>query len=260
MDILCKIGSVEQISTDHNLITVVANFMKPLLIITGASRGIGHAIAQNFHRNQWDTLNIARTQNALADCTHIQIDLTNPTFTNNLEKQLRSILIAKQRICLVHNASMHVNDSVIQQNPDTLTNALNVSIVSSSILNRILIPHMAENSSIIYIGSTLSEKAVPNAATYVITKHAVVGMMRATCQDLAKKNIHTACVCPGFTNTEMLQTHLNHDPDLMAFAKNKVGAQRLIEPDEIANVVYFAALNPVINGAVIHAHLGQIES
>ena len=43
-------------------------------------------------------------------------------------------------------------------------------------------------------------------------------------------------------------------------AKEKVGAKRLIEPGEIANIIYFVAQNPVINGSVIHANLGQLET
>eukprot|EP01043_Picozoa_sp_COSAG02_P056833 COSAG02_NODE_6801_length_3352_cov_170.007378_3_plen_92_part_00 len=52
-----------------------------------------------------------------------------------------------------------------------------------------------------FVGSTLSEKAVANTASYVTAKHAMVGLMRATCQDLAAAAapVHTALVCPGFT-------------------------------------------------------------
>jgi NAD(P)-dependent dehydrogenase (short-subunit alcohol dehydrogenase family) len=52
-----------------------------------------------------------------------------------------------------------------------------------------------------FVGSTLSEKAVANTASYVTAKHAMVGLMRATCQDLAvaAAPVHTAAICPGFT-------------------------------------------------------------
>ena len=54
-------------------------------------------------------------------------------------------------------------------------------------------------------------KAVPNSFSYILSKHAQVGIMRATRQDLMGKGIHTALINPGFTDTEMLQKHLNND-------------------------------------------------
>ena len=116
------------------------------------------------------------------------------------------------------------------------------------------------SSAIIYLGSTLAEKAVANSFSYVTSKHAVIGMMRATCQDLDGTGIHTACVCPGFTDTEMLQVHLGDDEDVLAGITKLSTFGRLITPEEIAATICFAALNPVVNGSVIHANLGQIES
>ena len=118
---------------------------------------------------------------------------------------------------------------------------------------------MSEGSAIIYVGSTLSEKAVPGAFSYVTSKHAVVGLMKATCQDLMDRGIHTACVCPGFTDTPMLRNHLNHDETIIEQIKTMNAQNRLIKPTEIASTIYFAATNPVINGAVLHANMGQKE-
>ena len=116
---------------------------------------------------------------------------------------------------------------------------------------------MPSGSSILYVGSTLAEKAVPNSYSYVVTKHALIGMMRATCQDLAGRGIHTACICPGFTDTEMLRAHV---PDEAMDAVRGLSAYgRLIEPSEIAHTLHWAAESPVINGAVLHANLGQVE-
>lgn len=234
--------------------------MKKIVIITGASKGIGYATASFFQQNNWRVINISRSPCFLKNITNIRADLSDPDIAETLVKELTLILGEKCRICLIHNAASHLNDTIMTQDPGKLSEALQVSITSPAIINKIVIPFMTKNSSIIYLGSTLSEKAISGAASYIIAKHAVVGMMRATCQDLALENIHTACICPGFTNTEMLQQHLSHDPLLLEFAKGKVGAKRLIEPDEIAELIYFSACNPIINGSVIHANLGQLET
>ena len=135
---------------------------------------------------------------------------------------------------------------------------MEINLIASNTLNKNLIPLMKTGSSILYIGSTLSEKAVPNSFSYVTSKHAVIGMMRATCQDLISTGIHTSCICPGFTDTEMLREHV---PDeFMDSIKEMSSYGRLVDPGEIANTILWASQNPVINGSVLHANLGQIES
>jgi len=110
------------------------------------------------------------------------------------------------------------------------------------------------------VGSTLSEKAVPGSFSYVISKHALLGMMRASCQDLMGTGIHTALICPGFTDTEMLRTHLGDNRAALQGICGMNSYNRLIEPEEIADFILWAHTNPVINGAVLHANLGQRES
>ena len=82
-------------------------------------------------------------------------------------------------------------------------------------------------------------------------------MMRATCQDLLDSGIHTACVCPGFTDTPMLRTQLNHNKAVLEQIKHNNGQHRLVEPMEIAQVIFFAATELALNDAILHANLGQ---
>lgn len=98
---------------------------------------------------------------------------------------------------------------------------------------RLLLTHAAKStqgSSVIFVGSTLSEKAVANRASYVTTKHAVVGLMRSYVQDLFGSGVHTAVVCPGFTDTPMLQAAMASDPEGSAkFIQGFVSCGRLIQ-------------------------------
>jgi NAD(P)-dependent dehydrogenase (short-subunit alcohol dehydrogenase family) len=142
---------------------------------------------------------------------------------------------------------------------EVLRRSLEVQLVAPTILNRMLIPRMGRGSSVLYVGSTLSEKAVAGVFSYVVAKHALVGMMRATCQDLLGRGIHTACICPGVTDTETLSKRVAGDEAVFETLRSMTGEGRLIEPDEIAQVIAFAAAQPVLNGSVIHANLGQKE-
>jgi len=228
------------------------------VIITGASKGIGRATASRFLDEGSRVINISRTESSLEGIENALMDLTAAdaedmvsALTDTLEPGV---------IHLVHNAAKLTSESVRDADLAVYRSVVDINVIAPQILNAALLPKMTPGSSIIYVGSTLSEKAVPNSYSYVITKHATVGMMRATCQDLAGSGIHTACVCPGFTNTEMLRAHVGEAQDVLDAIAATSTFGRLIEPDEIAGTIHFAVTNPVINGAVIHANLGQIEN
>jgi NAD(P)-dependent dehydrogenase (short-subunit alcohol dehydrogenase family) len=152
-----------------------------------------------------------------------------------------------------------LKDDVEHCDDDDFARVLQINIGAINTLNRALLPLMKQHSSVLYVGSTLSEKAVPGAFSYVVSKHAQTGLMRATCQDLMGRGIHTALICPGFTNTEMLRGHIGNDPEVMAAISNMNSFQRLIEPGEIAEMIVWCHANPVINGSVMHGNLGQQE-
>lgn len=229
------------------------------LIVTGASKGIGLATAKTFLAAGYRVINLARTPAPIAEVENHRIDLALSDAEEQLN-ELMELVISDGEICLVHNAARLINDSALDANTEDLRELLNINVVAPHILNQAILPRMQAGSSIIYLGSTLSEKAVPNAYSYVISKHAVVGMMRSTCQDLAGTGIHTACICPGFTNTEMLRAHVGDDPEILQSIAAASTFGRLVEPQEIAAAIQFAAANAVMNGAVLHANLGQIEN
>lgn len=230
-----------------------------LLIVTGASRGIGEAIAQKFLSNGYSVVNLSRTACSLDDVINIHWDLAANEWSTELTKELCKFADQAEQACIVHNAAKFVADNIEDASPDTLREVLEVNVVAPQRLNRLLLPHLSSGSSILYIGSTLAEKAVSNRLSYVVSKHASIGMMRANCQDLVSKQIHTANICPGFTHTEMLQQHFENNPEGLRALSQQMVLGRLVEPDEIAKLVVFCAENPVVNGSVYHANLGQVE-
>jgi 3-oxoacyl-[acyl-carrier protein] reductase len=230
-----------------------------LLIITGASSGIGRAIATRFLLEGSLVVNISRRPCPERGVENLQCDLADPSALADLAVPLGARLAEADRVCLVHNASVMRCDSVDALPSPDLRDVLELNLVAANGLNQLVLPHMGQGSSILYIGSTLAEKAVPGVASYVIAKHALAGMMRATCQDLAGRGIHTCMICPGFTDTEQIRAMIGNDPETLAAITGLSAFNRLIEPEEIADAVAFAAHAPVINGALIHANLGQRE-
>jgi NAD(P)-dependent dehydrogenase (short-subunit alcohol dehydrogenase family) len=228
------------------------------LLITGASAGIGLSTAKLFLDSDYKVINLSRRPCPDERTIHMRADLTDPNFYSLIEADIKKHLSQAEEIVLVHNAAKLTNDNARSTESKSLREILEINIVAPNTLNLAILPFMQGGSSIIYLGSTLSEKAVPNSFSYVTSKHAVIGMMRSTCQDLVASDIHTACICPGFTDTEMLREHV---PDeFMEQIKNMSSFGRLVEPEEIANTIFWASQNRVINGSVIHANLGQIES
>ena len=229
------------------------------LIVTGASSGIGRAIATRFLVDGWSVLNIARRPCPETGVENLICDLSRPGAWETLREPLADWLQDTRRVCLVHNASVMQTDRIDELPDATLRGALELDVLAPNGLNQILLPQLPVGSSVVYIGSTLAEKAVPGVASYVIAKHALVGMMRATCQDLAGRGIHSCIICPGFTDTEQLRALIGDSTETLDAITGLSAFGRLIEPEEIAETVLFAARSPVLNGAVIHANLGQRE-
>src|SRR3989339_545404 len=140
------------------------NHMK-YAIITGASRGIGLATAKRFLQEGYQVINLARTPCPLPEVKNIKIDLSVslvPDTQTRLQHSLTDLLVKPiDTIALIHNAGMVHKDRAHQ------------------------------GSSIIYLGSTLSYKGVSDYFSYIVSKHGVLGMMRASAQDLKPFGIHS---------------------------------------------------------------------
>jgi 3-oxoacyl-[acyl-carrier protein] reductase len=229
-------------------------------IITGASAGIGSATARAFLDDGYGVYNLARRNCTIAEVASLNCDLASADAIAAAADQLAEVIASCSQVALVHNASQIRKDSADNCASDALAQVLATNVIAINSLNQRLLPLLPASSSVLYIGSTLAEKAVPGAFSYVVSKHAQLGMMRATCQDLMGRGIHTAMICPGFTDTEMLHTHLGNNPDTAAAIASLNSFNRLIAPAEIAELIRWAHHNPVINGAVLHANLGQKES
>ena len=229
------------------------------LVVTGASKGIGFAIAELFLDDGFRVINLSRTPAPDDGIQNFHLDLSLANAEEEVNDLISKIL-EQEEICLVHNAAKMTNDIAQSTETAKFQDVLNINVIAAHILNQAIIPLMKPGSSVIYIGSTLSEKAVSNTYSYVVSKHALIGMMRATCQDLKGMNIHTSCICPGFTDTEMLRAHVAEDREVINTIASTSTFGRLVSPSEIAATVQFAARHPVINGAVLHANLGQIEN
>lgn len=233
--------------------------MSNLLIISGGSQGIGRVTAERFLAEGYRVINLSRRAITVPGAEQVSVDMLAPDWLSSCAEFLVSAAVSADKVVLIHNAARQHSDTVASLQAEAFRDVLQVNLVAPQQLNHLLIPHMRSGSAILYVGSTLAEKAVAGCASYIASKHGLVGLMRATVQDVVGSGIHSACICPGFTDTDMLRGHINNDPEVIAAITANVSAGRLIDPAEIADVLFFSASSPVISGAVIHANLGQIE-
>ena len=233
--------------------------MSKFLVISGGSRGIGLATIERFLGQGYQVINLSRKQPPAEGINHLPVDMTDSGWLDSVAPTLRQLLTGAEQVVVVHNAAMLLKDSTREIDPLAFHRVLQLNVVAASQLNALLLPWMPKSSSILYINSTLGEKGVPNTCSYVVSKHAQLGLMKSSCQDLFGSGIHTAAVCPGFTDTEMLRDHVGNDEGVLQHFATQNAFGRLLKPEEIAEAVWFCSQNPAINGSVIHANLGQQE-
>ncbi len=237
---------------------------KGTLVVTGGSRGIGVETVSRFIEAGYDVYNVSRSPCPVVGVKSLSCDLTDTTAVRATASELRAALAAhvdgatSGPICVVHNAAIHVSDSAVHIDASEMAASFAAQTIAPAMINAEMLPLMPYGSSIIFVGSTLSEKAVAGALTYSTCKHALAGLMRATAQDIFGSGIHTALVCPGFTDTSMLRGHLGGEDGVAAVTQN-VSFGRLVDPGEIADIIFSVAGTPAYNGAVLHANLGQRE-
>lgn len=230
------------------------------VVLTGGSTGIGLAIAARARADGRHVINLSRRACPIEGVVNLAVDLADADAVAAALERLRALLpAAAGRLHLIHNAAYPIEDSVASFDARACERAMRVNVVSPAELTAGLLPRMAAGSSVIFIGSTLSEKGVPGRLSYVASKHALVGLLRATVQDLFGTGIHAVCVCPGFVDTELLDPLRARGPEVMQSILKMVSFGRLLRPDEIADIVAFALDRPALNGAIIHANLGQRE-
>lgn len=240
-------------------------------VITGGSGdGIGHEIALRFLENGYSVINLSRSKSVIDGVHSVPVDLCSRLKEEDLRMDpVIARMLSGDGQCelhLIHCASNSVADNIGECDAAEMEQSLMINSVNPAILSSMMLPLMGkgQRSSILFIGSTLSHKAVAQRLSYSVAKHAQIGLMKGITQDLiaaGERDVHSAVICPGFTDTKMLRSGVTEEnrAEFEQFIASFVGLQRLIEPAEISRFVYEVAQCPILNGAVIDANGGQKE-
>ncbi len=143
--------------------------------------------------------------------------------------------------------------------------ALDANLMGAVTLARAVLPGMvaAGFGRVVNIASTASLKGYAYVVPYVAAKHALLGFTRALALEVARQGVTVNCVCPGFTETPLLEesaarieAKTGRDGRAALAANNPQG--RLFSPEEVAQAVLYLCAAPGVNGAALAVSGGEV--
>lgn len=239
------------------------NFM----LLTGASRGIGHATVKLFLEKGWRVLTVSR-QPFSEECrwpsareSHIQADLADLAQIDRLVAEVRERLDGAGLHALVNNAGISPKGpngtrlGVIGSDALTWTTVLNVNLVSIALLARALLPELEmAKGSIVNVTSIAGSRVHPFAGVaYAASKAGLAALTREIAHEFGSHGVRANAIAPGEIATSILS------PGTDELVEANVPMKRLGTPREVAETIHFlcSETSAYINGAEIHINGGQ---
>lgn len=191
------------------------------VLITGASAGIGEALAGKFAAGGFDLVLAARSKDKLAKlgkklsaehgiATEVaQIDLSKPGAPRDLFNEMASRGIDVD--VLVNNAGVLEMGPFKSQEPETLGDMIRLNTVALTELAALFVPPMAKRKSgrVLNVASVASFQPVPSLAVYAGTKAFVLSLTESLAEELKSDGVTVTALCPGITETNMFGTIKN---------------------------------------------------
>lgn len=225
--------------------------MKKIAIVTGASSGIGKAIAEKLVLSGYDVANWdLRPPQEATTSFHIECDVSNEKAVELAYQKTKEKLGVPY--LLVNNSGLQFL-SPVEDFPIEKWNLLvGVLLTGTFLCSKVVIKDMKKNNSgrIVNISSVHGKLASPFKAAYVASKHGVLGLAKVLAIELAENNITVNTICPGFVDTPLMrgqvaeQMKLNHltEKEVLesVFLKQQY-LKKLTSPDQVADFVMYLA-------------------
>lgn len=209
---------------------------KPLVLVTGGSRGIGRAMVERLIRDGYDVLNFSRTPGAesLAGETFESVDLMNAQATQQAIDHWAS---KREIVHLVNNAGMIHVAALESVTPEQVQDMVNLNLLAPMILTKALIPNFKRQNygRVVNIGSRAGLGKV-GRTVYSATKAGLVGMTRTWALELSAHNVTVNLIAPGAIGTELFHASNPDDSPQTIALKASVPLGRVGRPEEIAHV------------------------
>ena len=228
-----------------------------LALVTGASRGIGRAIALELAKQGAKVVGTATSEAGAkaiseAGITGKVLDVKNEEACDALIKELGDVLI------LVNNAGITRDNLALRMKDADWDEVMSTNLRAVFRLSRAVMRGMmkARWGRIINITSVVGASGNPGQANYAAAKAGVVGMTKSLAAELGSRAITVNCVAPGFIDTDMTRA-LAEEQRKALLAHIPLG--RLGTPEDVASAVAYLAspLAGYVTGAVLHVNGGM---
>lgn len=228
--------------------------MDNIILITGASSGIGRATAEYFAKHQYRIIITGRREKLLeqfaldlknrfgADILSLKMDVTNITEVKDVLEGLPENW--KNISVLVNNAGLAAGLNYLHEGKiDDWEQMIDTNFKGLLYVTRTLVPGMIERGKghIINIGSIAGKETYLKGNVYCATKHAVNSLTKSLRMELVKYGIRVSQIAPGAVETEFSQVRFKGDKE--AAARTYKGYQPL-KPEDVAGAIYYVASLP----------------
>lgn len=231
---------------------MIIDFTDKTAIVTGADSGIGQEIAETLLKLN-ATVIITGINNAPAwsetysKCVFIQLDFLDIESFNKFSEQIK-----KQSgiDILINNAGIQIKHAIDEIKDDDWNKVIEVNLTGPMKMMRLVVPMMKKQKSgnIINISSIAGIISKPFQSSYSATKAGVIGLTKSSALDLATFNIKVNALCPGTTQTPMVENVLNEEQKEAILVS--VPMKRFAKVSEIANfaVILCSEYNTFMTG------------
>jgi NAD(P)-dependent dehydrogenase (short-subunit alcohol dehydrogenase family) len=236
-------------------------------IVTGATSGLGEAIARRFAREGALVAVIGRDEERgervvsgiAADGGTAAFIRTDVTKENEVREMVENVLDRFGKIdIVVNNAGLVIPGDAVSLTLDEWETVFAVNVTSCYLVSRHTLPHLLKQGSgvIINVSSEAGLKGIANRAAYCAAKSAIIGFTKAMAVDYSPRGVRVNCICPGTVETPMVRRNLEKtaDPDGLRreFLQRRL-TPYLGTPEEIAEAALFLALpeNRYVTGTIL---------
>ena len=244
----------------------ISNQPRRILLLTGASRGIGHATVKRFQAAGWRVIACSRHpfpencpwEGGAQD--HIQVDLADPDSTLHAIDEVKQRLDGGELHALVNNAGISPKGAdgkrlgTLETMLETWQQVFQVNFFAPIMLARGLVDELARaKGSVVNVTSIAGMHVHPFAGSaYGTSKAALAALTREMAADFGRRGVRVNAIAPGEIDTAILSPGTDK---IVA----EIPMQRLGTPDEVAKIIYVLCTetSSYVNGAEIHINGGQ---
>jgi NAD(P)-dependent dehydrogenase (short-subunit alcohol dehydrogenase family) len=220
-------------------------------VVTGASRGIGAAIAARLAQMGAQTTLMARDREALereaARSPHARAIICDVTDPAQVDRAFAEARARAPIAILVNNAGVAESAPFLNTSDAMLERLMNVNVTSAFRCSRAALPSMIGLGwgRVVNISSVAGLYGAAYITAYCATKHALVGFTRALAAETARQGVTVNAVCPGYVDTDLVQHAVKAIVAKTGHSEEKVVGEmirhnpqgRLIRPEEVADTV-----------------------